>query len=88
MLARRAAEAVQRVKSDIMAALDGDLLDGFGHVLDRDGEKSFGDLLRRSPLAGRGLDLSGEGREFLCDDGGIERLVAAWAEDSWEKKDG
>ena len=85
VLARRAAEGNQRVVRDVVTALDGDLLDGFGHVRDRDGEKPFGDLLRRSPLAGRGLDLNGKACEFLRDDGGIERLVAARAEDSRKK---
>src|SRR3546814_2040541 len=46
VLAAGAAEAVERVLGDIVAALHGDLLDGVGHVLHGDAQEALGDLLR------------------------------------------
>src|SRR6185312_11036861 len=85
MLAAGAAEAAQRVLRDVIAALDRDLLYGVGHVLDGDLEEALGDLGRRAAIAGGARDLLGECREFPRDTLGIERLVAAGAEDMREK---
>ena len=50
MLPPCAPEALQRVPGHIMPALDADLLDGIGHVVDRDAQKPVRHLFR----AGRG----------------------------------
>ena len=41
MLPARAAEAIERVSSDIVTLFDADLLDGAGHVFNSDAEKSL-----------------------------------------------
>ena len=84
MLAAGAAEAVERVLGDVVAALDGDLLDGVRHVLDGDAEEAVGDLLRRAAVA----DLAGERGEAVADGVGIERLVARPARKSRGKCSG
>jgi gas vesicle protein len=45
VLAAGAAEQLSRYFGDVIAALDGDLLDRVRHVLDGDGEEALGDLL-------------------------------------------
>ena len=45
VLAAGAAEAGEGVAGDVVAALDGDLLDGVGHVEDGDLQEAGGDLL-------------------------------------------
>ena len=47
VLAAGAAEAVQRIAGDVVAALHRDFLDRIGHVLDRDLDEAVGDLFRR-----------------------------------------
>ena len=81
VLPSRGAEAVERVFGDVVAALDGDLLDGVGHVLDGDADAAVGNLLRRAPVA----DVAGE-----IDEGGahgvrIEGLIVCGAEDLGEE---
>ena len=51
MLAAGAAEAVERIAGDVIAALHGDLLDRVRHVLDRDAEEAVGDFLGRAAVA-------------------------------------
>ena len=51
MLAAGAAEAVERIAGDVIAALHGDLLDRLGHVGDRDLEETVGDFLGAAPVA-------------------------------------
>ena len=85
MLAAGAAEAVERVFGHVVAALDRDLLDRVGHVVDRDLEEALGGLLGRATIAGLGLDSGGEGRELLAHHVLVERLVAARAEDLGEE---
>jgi len=41
-----AAEANECVRRDVVAARDGDLLDGVGYIVDGDREKSAGDFSR------------------------------------------
>ena len=77
VLAARGAKAVQRVAGHVVAALDRDLLDGVGHVLDRDADCAVGDLLRRAPVADLGRQLL-EGRAHGVR---VERLVAVGPED-------
>ena len=48
VLAAGAAEAIERVAGDVVAALHRDLLDRIRHVLDRDAQKAVRDLLRPS----------------------------------------
>ncbi len=76
VLAAGAAEAIERVARDVIAARDRNLLDRLGHLGDRDGEESVGDRLRLPPVA----DLARQGLEALAHDLLIERLVAARAE--------
>ncbi len=59
VLAAGTAETGQRVFSHIVAALDGDLLDGVGHVTDRDFDESFGHLFGGGGFAGGRLDTFG-----------------------------
>ena len=51
MLAAGAAEGVQRIAGDVVAALDRDLLDRLGHVGDRDLDEAVRDLLGRAAVA-------------------------------------
>src|SRR5579883_3278928 len=80
MLAAGAAEAAQRVAGDVVAALNRDLLDGVGHVLDGDAQEAVGNLLEAAPLAGRGFDTACELAELLAYDVRIQRLIAVRAE--------
>src|SRR5688572_1210219 len=82
MLPRGAAKAAQRIARDVVPALDGDLLDGVRHVVHRDANEAFGDLFRRARVARALAYLGGERGELLADSSGIERLVAARAEDA------
>ena len=76
MLPARAAEAVERVASDIAALLDADLLDGAGHVFDCDAEKPLGRLFR---ACGCAAGLFGGSRGKLLEHSAhclrVERLV-------------
>ena len=81
MLAAGAAETVQDIAGQVMAALDGDRLDRLGHVLDGDGDEAFGKIQRVGRAAGGFGDLGGEGVELPGDSGLVQRLVAARAED-------
>ena len=51
MLAAGAAEAVEHIARDVVAALHRDLLDRVRHVLDRDRDEAVGDLFRRASVA-------------------------------------
>ena len=81
VLAAGAAEAVQGVAGDVVAALHRDLLDRIGHVLHRDGEEALSHFLRGASVA----DLGGHGSEGDPDCLGVERLVLVGAEDLREK---
>ena len=85
VLARRPAEAAEHVARDVVAALDRDLLDRIGHVVDRDREAAVRQLLRRPPGPRRVLDRGREVFELLPDDPAVERLVRARAEYVREK---
>ena len=85
VLAARAAEAVEGIPGDVMAALDRDLLDRLGHVLDRDHQEAVRDFHRRAPVAGLALDFGGERGELLPHDVFVERLVGVGAEHPGEK---
>ena len=80
MLAASAAETVQEIFGDIVAALHRDLLDGVGHVLDGDGDKALGRRFRRASVA----DLGSQSGEFLAHGGDIEWLILAGTEDRRE----
>ena len=81
VLAAGAAEAVEQIFGDVVAALHRDLLDGVGHVLDGDGDEALGDRFGRAAVA----DLCGQGGETLAHHRGVERLVLAGAEDRREE---
>ena len=70
VLAARAAEAVERIARDVIAALHGNLLDRVRHVLDRDLDEAVGDLFGRFAA-----DLVGELGKGLLHGFGVERLV-------------
>src|SRR5215467_5241844 len=80
MLPCRAAESGKRVARHVVAALDRDLLDGFGHVRDRDLDEALRDVARAHPLPGR-RDLMAERSELLVDGHAVERLIAIRPED-------
>ena len=77
VLAAGATEAVQGIACHVIAALDGDLLDGVGHVLHGDGDEAVRHFLGRAAAA----DLGGQRRELLPHHLGIEGLVLGRAED-------
>jgi hypothetical protein len=85
MLPAGTAEAAERVFRDVVAALDRDLLDGVGHVLDGDPEEALGRRRRIGGTAGGGGDLGGESGEAVLDHGAVERLVAARPEQRREE---
>ena len=86
VLAAGAAEAAQRVRGHVVAAVDRDLLDRARHVLDRDGEEAVGRVLRAKILAGGPIDLGGERGELSAHHLGVEHLVLAGAEDPGEQR--
>ena len=86
MLAAGAAEALQRVAGDVVAARDRDLLDRVGHVADGDVDEALGHLLGRARRAGRLLDLRRQRGELRADDGAVERFVAARPEHLREER--
>ena len=81
VLAARAAETLQGVVGDVIAALHGDFLDGVGHVLDGDADEAFRHFFGRARVA----SLRGERRKALPHRLHIEGLVAAGAEDLREE---
>ena len=80
MLAAGAAEAAQRVLGDVVAALDGDVLDRIGHVLDRDLQEPIGDFLGGARKTRCLRDFRSERRKLRPHHVGVERLVAVRAE--------
>ena len=85
MLPACAAEALQREASRVMAFLDRNLLDGIGHIGNRDAQKPF----RHGARIGRGLalrlaDFSGKDSEFLRDNRRIQGLITVWPENRRE----
>ncbi len=76
VLAARAAEAVERIARDIIAARDGNLLDRLGHLGDRDGDEAVGDLLRAAPVA----DFARQRLEGFTHAYVVERLILRGAE--------
>src|SRR5262245_24289077 len=85
VLAAGATEADERVRRGVVAARDGDLLDGVGHVVDSDGEEAAGNLSRFVSPARRALDVARKGGETLRHRLCVERLVAIRPEHSREK---
>ncbi len=81
MLAAGAAEAIEQILGDVVAALHRDLLDGVGHVLDRDGDEALRHRLGAAAVA----DLGGQRRERALDHREVERLVLAGSEDRREE---
>ena len=81
MLTARAAETVQHIAGDVVAALDRDRLDRLGHALNGDGDEAFGERFRRRVAARGAPDLGGQCLETGRHGGGVERLVAVRPED-------
>ncbi len=81
VLTTGATETGQRVMRDIVAALDTDLLDGIGHVLDRDGKEAIRHLFRRAAIADHRRHLL----EGFPHGNGIQWLVAVWPENPREE---
>ncbi len=81
VLAAGAAETVEHVPGDVVAALHGDLLDRVRHVLDRDADEAVGDLLGRASVA----DLARQGGERCCHGCGVEGLVLVRPENFWKE---
>ena len=76
VLAARAAEAIERIARNVVAARNRNRLDRLGHLGDRNGKKSVGDRLGLTPVA----DVARESRKALAHDFRVERLIAARAE--------
>ena len=81
VLAARAAEAIERIARDVVAARNRNRLDRLGHLGDGNGEKSIGHRLRLPPVA----DIARERRKAFAHDFVVERVVAASAEYFWEQ---
>ena len=82
VLAAGAAEAVHGVLGDVIAALDADLLDRVGHVLDRDAQEALGQILgAHLRVAGLLGDAGGHILELRPGGVDVQRLVALGAED-------
>ena len=81
VLAARAAEAIERIARDVIAARDRNRLDRLGHLCHGNGKKTVGDRLRLPPVA----DVARKRRKALPHDFVVERLVAASAEHLWEE---
>ena len=81
VLAAGAAEAVEGVFGDVVAALDRDLFDGVGHIVDGDLEEAVGRFDGGALVPRRRLDLGGEGRELLMHGVGVQGLVGVRSED-------
>ena len=71
VLAAGAAEAIERVARNIVAALHRDFFDRVGHVLDGDPDEAVGDLLGAALVA----DLFRHGGKCVAHRIGVERLV-------------
>ena len=85
VLAAGSAEAVERVFGDVVATLDGNLFNRFGHVLDRDHQESLCGLDRRTRIASLLFDLGGKRSELIVHDHLVQGFVAVCAEDAWEE---
>ena len=81
MLPARTAESVERVAGDIIAAGNRDLLDRFGHIGNRDTDKSVGHFFRRSAVA----DQFSQFRETCMNTFTIEGLILMSTENHREK---
>jgi hypothetical protein len=79
MLATGAAEAVERIAGDIIAALHRDLLDRVRHVLDRDLDETVGDLFARA------ADLLCQLGEGFAHRLVVERRLLCRPEDLWKE---
>ncbi len=84
VLPARAPETLQREGGRVVALLDGHLLDGLGHVGDGDAQEIFRHVARVARRPGGGGDLPGQIREAGPHGVGVERGVAARAEDRRE----
>ena len=84
MLAAGAAEAVQAVFGDIIAALHGNLLDGVGHVLHGDAQKAFRHLLGADRLALGGGHFLSQFPEPVLHRCQVQRLIAVGTENGRE----
>ena len=80
VLATRAAEAVEGVFGHVVTTLDRDLLDGMGHVVDRDPEKPVRHLDGCARVSGRIGNFLRQPPEPVPHDVGVQRLVAVGAE--------
>jgi hypothetical protein len=81
VLPARATEGRERVLGDIMALLNGDLLDRIGHVGDGDLQEALRHLLRHSYVTGCLSDFGGEFSELVPHHLDVEGLIAGAAED-------
>ena len=82
MLSARSPETGERISGDVMPARDADLADCIRHVVDRDGQEAFGNVLERTVFG----QASGDVFQPRARRGWIERLVAIGAEDAREKR--
>src|SRR5690606_8778665 len=76
MLAACAAKAGERVFGDVIAARDGDFLDGVGHVLNGNGDEPVSSFLGRL----QPVPASNHLAELLADNVLVQRLVLVGAE--------
>jgi len=86
VLTTRATEAAKRILRDVIAALHGNLLDGIGHVINRNLEKSFSHCEYRTVVAGlfaNGLSQLGE---LFLHDSCIDWLIALGSENFREMR--
>src|SRR5581483_3606938 len=84
VLPARAAKARQGVGRDVMASLDGDLLDGVRHVLHGDPQESLRQLLGRPAYPRRPRHLLRQRGELTLDRRYVDRCIALRSEYAWE----
>ena len=81
MLSARATKAVERIARHIIAALDGNFLDGLDHIGNRNADETIGNGFRRTAIA----DFSCQRGEAFTHPLHIQRLVLVGAKDCREK---
>ena len=85
VLSSGTAEAVQRVASHVITALNRDLLDGVCHVLDCDLEKSVGHFHRRSGISCLTFDAVSQLGKYGLYRSDVQPLILTRPEDRWEE---
>ena len=85
MLAAGPAKTLKRIVGHVVAALDRDLLDGIGHVLDSNSQEPVRKFFGCAGNAGGALDFCRHFNKARTHRIGVERFVLVWAEHGREE---